>query len=682
MSNNISLKTITDFLNFSEENPVSIFYIPAYQRGYRWQAKQVKELLDDLYSFACRKKDDGEFYCLQPLIVKRMSDFSGLPSDLPADISKAEVWEVIDGQQRLTTLRILYRYLMDQKGIPDNESLEKRKRKHLFHIVYESRKNDTSYIEHINANPPAPDHSNIDTDHMHATYREIERWIEHDAPAWSDLFGKDSDPESIHDLLFRLLNTSSKASTEPCGRIKFLWYELDPSSENAVKEFLDVNNGKIPLTDSELIKALFLKRQQIVGNVDNGNTARIKAEADELLRQTRWAAKWEQMENTLNDNEFWGFISDDIKVEDRMNLIFDMIYRLHHDGAKPGKGDIFRFYYQLLSREETDPAKNRRLITQYWDELVREFRLLCDWHDDAITYNLIGLLRREEFEVSLYDIRKKYDSGRGYDSFITSLHDCLSGIMEKFINTEDGSVIPTYKRRKEVRAILLFVNVIGMVKELSGIRNSGDNKAHKDFPDDVSIQDRIRISPPAYKFPFDLMLIQNWDVEHIDSATTNNLKRKEDKIRWISQTFKDLGNTPADIFEPSHELYNASGREGIESILNVMSNERIDLAIQEIRKKFESPDSDESVKDSIGNLTLLDYKTNREYGNSLYPVKRRKIFEAIKNGRYVPLMTRMVFSKGFSPDSGKLREWDPEDKANYHRYIYSVIESFIKDRKS
>lgn len=61
------------------------FLIPSYQRGYRWDNKEVKELLEDINEFMLDKKNNG-FYCLQPIVVKE-------------DKSK---YRIIDGQQRLT----------------------------------------------------------------------------------------------------------------------------------------------------------------------------------------------------------------------------------------------------------------------------------------------------------------------------------------------------------------------------------------------------------------------------------------------------------------------------------------------------------------------------------------------------------------------------------------------------
>lgn len=77
----VTMKTIDEL--FGE-----CFFVPSYQRGYRWMETQIKELLEDLYDFASSKKEDNDYYCLQPVIVKE----------------REGCWELVDGQQRLTAL--------------------------------------------------------------------------------------------------------------------------------------------------------------------------------------------------------------------------------------------------------------------------------------------------------------------------------------------------------------------------------------------------------------------------------------------------------------------------------------------------------------------------------------------------------------------------------------------------
>lgn len=94
------------------------FRIPHYQRGYRWEAQEVTELLDDLWGFE-KTSNKGEFYCLQPIVLKK-NDKDG--------------YDVLDGQQRLTTLYLLLVYLEDKRK-EDNFNQQ------IFTLNYETREN-------------------------------------------------------------------------------------------------------------------------------------------------------------------------------------------------------------------------------------------------------------------------------------------------------------------------------------------------------------------------------------------------------------------------------------------------------------------------------------------------------------------------------------------------------------
>ena len=95
--NKIELKSVSELLKKN-------FFIPSYQRGYRWTKQQVKDLLNDVNEFQPEKnKDTNEetWYCLQPLVVSEMDSNRKKECQLPEN----EYWyEVVDGQQRLTTI--------------------------------------------------------------------------------------------------------------------------------------------------------------------------------------------------------------------------------------------------------------------------------------------------------------------------------------------------------------------------------------------------------------------------------------------------------------------------------------------------------------------------------------------------------------------------------------------------
>ena len=80
------------------------------------------------------------------------------------------------------------------------------------------------------------------------------------------------------------------------NQVKIIWYELSDSITDW-KKFTDLNIGKIPLTNSELVKALFLRSKNFSGVND--------LEAEEYEKQTL-VAQWDQIERELSEQDFWG----------------------------------------------------------------------------------------------------------------------------------------------------------------------------------------------------------------------------------------------------------------------------------------------------------------------------------------------------------------------------------------
>lgn len=73
------------------------YVIPRYQRAYAWEDKEIEQLIDDIYDI-----DSSENYYIGSLVVSKIKD-------------KTETYEVVDGQQRLTTLYLLLQYLVYEK---------------------------------------------------------------------------------------------------------------------------------------------------------------------------------------------------------------------------------------------------------------------------------------------------------------------------------------------------------------------------------------------------------------------------------------------------------------------------------------------------------------------------------------------------------------------------------------
>ena len=132
MTNIIQLKSVRELMNCN-------YFIPAYQRGYRWTKPQIDDLLNDIYSFADKKnKDEKEFYCLQPIVVRKLNESDINKLNGLIDRKEWDTYEVIDGQQRLTTLKILLRFL-EEKILLGRSTLKEEYGFEIYDIVYETR---------------------------------------------------------------------------------------------------------------------------------------------------------------------------------------------------------------------------------------------------------------------------------------------------------------------------------------------------------------------------------------------------------------------------------------------------------------------------------------------------------------------------------------------------------------
>ena len=153
-NNNKSVKmcSIRELLNYN-------FVIPSYQRGYRWDEIQVNDLLNDIYEF--HQNNNEGFYCLQPLVLKKISDEKNLNELGFKD--KNNVYEVIDGQQRLTTIYLILKYL----------------EKEIFNIEYDTRKDSKKFLNKIDS-ITNEELNHIDLEYIKKSYEVIKNWFNND----------------------------------------------------------------------------------------------------------------------------------------------------------------------------------------------------------------------------------------------------------------------------------------------------------------------------------------------------------------------------------------------------------------------------------------------------------------------------------------------------------------------
>ena len=178
------------------------FYIPSYQRGYRWSETEVVRLLDDIY------QNGKKNYCLQPVVVRK----------------KEDRYELIDGQQRLTTLYLIYKYMKNVNPFFNEPA---------FTLSYQTRDQSEEFLKTLDM---TKQDDNIDFWFIAKAYNTIKKWFE-------------------QDLQIRVMHIFEYLKED----VKIIWYEVG-ESEDAISLFTRLNIGKIPLTSAELVKAMFLSR--------------------------------------------------------------------------------------------------------------------------------------------------------------------------------------------------------------------------------------------------------------------------------------------------------------------------------------------------------------------------------------------------------------------------------------
>lgn len=234
------------------------FVVPDYQRGYRWGVDEVTRLLDDIAA------SDGNYY-LQPVVVKESDD----------------AWELIDGQQRLTTLFLILEHL--RTHLP---SIERR-----YTLSYDTRPGSADYL--VNPVEDAS-HDNIDYFFIHQAAVQIQRWF-----------------QRAEDRALAAMNFY-KALGE---RVFIIWYEA-PSDVDSRVLFTRLNVGRIPLTNAELVKAVLLSSTN---------------------RPEEVAAQWDSIERDLRNPEVWAFATgSDQSQATHISLLLDTLARRHRaDDGQP-----------------------------------------------------------------------------------------------------------------------------------------------------------------------------------------------------------------------------------------------------------------------------------------------------------------------------------------------------------
>ena len=217
---------------FSEE---FWFIVPEYQRPYVWQEENIQELIDDLY-YAFENKQNSEYF-LGALVLKRTRE------------KEFKEYEILDGQQRLTTLCMMMAVLRDLMKKPqykwtlsqmiyqeENELLKVPSRNR---IKYNTRDKVKDFVKnYIIANGSTKKKDLINY------HEDTNISVSNMAKAISSMHNIFESKENLEAFAVFLLNN-----------VLFIYVSTD-NTEDAFRLFTILNDRGIPLSNADILKSI------------------------------------------------------------------------------------------------------------------------------------------------------------------------------------------------------------------------------------------------------------------------------------------------------------------------------------------------------------------------------------------------------------------------------------------
>lgn len=591
--NSLELKSISELQKAN-------FFVDSYQRGYKWKEQQVIELLDDIDEF--EPKQESDFYCLQPVVVKRKTE------------EIQYYWELIDGQQRITTIFIILTYLTNDQ---------------YFFLRYETRKSSTDYLKRL-AELTENNLPTIDAHYFYTAYQAVKKWFEQKGTEFNRQHWKD-----------KLLHHT-----------KVIWYAVrvdreQDSRKQSIEIFSRLNQGKIPLTDAELIKALFL--QKISKVYDQDHLA--------VQKQTEMANQWDYIEQALQNDEFWAFLSptQQTNKHTRIELIFDLIADKSIDKkVLKLKEDHQTFIYYANKFKSVQDVKD--LIEKEWLKVLTGFQYLNEWYETDRLYHLIGYLIGQRYKT----VQEIWLAAQGCK------RDEFEAKLKNYIQLELSNL---FKKDKDVNE-LEFDHVF---------YDEDDTSCRPNIKSILVLFNIFRYERHNTRFSFNRYNQVKWDIEHIHAQQSEELSSK-DKIKvWISEQEALLGKIDnSSLQKQLREIltqYEAASEGALRDVLYSQYNETLELLIGSFSENIQTLD----------NLCLLPERDNRSIGNDPFFIKRQKVLKAEKElyelGKtnkmnFIPLASQQVFSKYFSDDVNHMLKWDIADRKNYKKALLNCFKQY------
>lgn len=590
------------------------YSIPPYQRGYKWDTKDIERLLKDINEFS-PNEGLNLFYCLQNITLVESQD--------------SKTFNVVDGQQRLTTLTIILSYLNEYELI--NEKLQYNVRKEteefLKEYIFKSDKLKTipNWEEFLKiATNDGKDYNYQDVFYLFNAYKTIQTWFE-------------TNPNSVTAMKDKILN-----------HVKLI-VNL-PKNIEEQELFENLNGKRVPLDGADLIRALIITRvaKKEVGDLDDSikqnvliNERRVKIGLM-LDRINLWWAD----ENKKN---YFHQFTTESKVLDENSISFnDVTYPINH---------LYKLYVLAYGEGVLDMEFFEKKVIEdgFLEELQLLQRTMENWYNDKELYHLILFTSiyakkiKEEpvlcFKAILHQWKKLYR--KGFICFLkrriarTEVFNDLINQSERSKEENEKTAFSENWYDNKLVTVSTLLDIISILSSNSAYLPARHFKAYKEdlehiFPQ-IPVGDRIKDKVKQTQILKEYLEIINQSLSEEEKIDIDDCD-----INWDDQNWKD----------------------GIKSRIN----DKIEKVIP---------------VNSLGNMCVLHESVNRGYRNDFFLEKRIDIMRKSQEGFFIRPHVYDAFNKIFlerhdeSIDMEMMNRWDKSDILARREYIIKRISNFL-----
>lgn len=590
------------FTRLLEDTDKNCFMIPAYQRGYKWTStggnSHVEVLMRDLHS-AFEKGSDNRYY-LQFLTLKENED----------------QLEVIDGQQRLTTLTILFCILAHFEEVKIESNFFRDKLKYqvrenfVKEYIYEniSRLLDTQNWADFVENHP--EHDNQDIFFIYHASKFIKNYIELEIP------------ESNRNGFYSYL----------CEKV-FLIINL-VENLNSEKIFVNVNKG-VKLQDEDLVKGLLLTKIPIENLTQPYRMT--ENEINEL--RTNIGRQWDDLTHWASRDEVLSFFNRHSLYDNRLGWLIQLAY--------PEVQNVESFNPMFSYLDDLYKTKKKPAI-EIFNEIRKTMLNLNDWFEESELCNLLGYLLHVNASKGIDNL---WQILSGFNTKSELLLKLKALCKESLPFDDEGARLRKLNYEDSKHELFNLFLLLDVAKFLPiGTRNS----SHYDFR---------KIST------------DNWSIEHIFPQNVKDFKNMNILAEADLLIIKEL--LPDNIDEISVD--SEENMEEILALHRKIKRSIKECRIEEEERVFLQFLLEKKAMDlhRLGNLALLQKGMNSGLSNHFFDGKRKKIVQKISEGQFVPFHTYDIFSKLVIDTNTGLHIWSKVDIEKHEDYIKDQMSCII-----